>query len=112
MIRACACALLAAALLPLIAASSPSAELATALASAHALRNAGSFAAAERAYRDAADAFPDRAEPLFFVGLTARAAGRQEAALEAYRAALQIDNDLAEAHVRQRSKHPTLAVRK
>ena len=80
------------------AAASPSAELATILAAAHELRTSGSFADAEAAYRDAARQFPDRAEPLFFAGLAARAAGKQQVALEAYRAALAID-DLPEAHM-------------
>ena len=86
---------------PCILSASQSTELAAVLASAHELRSAGSFSEAEAAYRSAADSFPGRAEPLFFAGLAARAAGKEEIALEAYRGALRIDGDLAEAHVRK-----------
>ena len=80
--------------------SGSSEELSTVLAAAHELREAGSHTAAEQAYRAAAEQFPDRSEPLFFIGLCARASGNDAAALEAYRAALDLNENLAEAHVR------------
>ena len=92
-------AFLVLALCAAVAGSSPSAELSSALASAHALRSAGAFADAIAAYRAAASQFPARAEPLFFLGLSSRAAGDEEAALEAYRAAVRMDADFAEAHM-------------
>jgi tetratricopeptide (TPR) repeat protein len=80
--------------------TSSSAELATVLASAHELRASGAFTKAEAAYRAAAAAFPDRAEPLFYAGIAARASGKDHEAIAAYNEALRIDEGLAEAHVR------------
>ena len=85
----------------LVASKDPSAssELATALAAADALRHRGDFEKAASGYRAAAEAFPDRAEPHFFLGLTARSVGDTAAALTHYRDALQISPSLAEVNV-------------
>ena len=79
--------------------SSESTVLAAELAAAHELRTAGSFTAADAAYRAIALQYPDRPEAFFYVAFTARAAGNTEAAIEGYRAALAVDKHLTEAHM-------------
>ena len=70
-----------------------------ALARGDAARQKGQHAEAEAAYREAAKASPARAEPLFFMGMTTRAAGRTEEAMFHYQAALKLSPQLAEAHM-------------
>ena len=70
-----------------------------ALARGDAARQKGQHAEAEAAYREAAKASPARAEPLFFMGMTARAAGRTDEAMFHYQAALKLSPQLAEAHM-------------
>lgn len=73
--------------------------LAASLSVADALRKAGAFEEAHSKYREAAKEHPNRHEPLFYLGLTARTLDRPREALKNYEAALALMPNLAEAHM-------------
>mmetsp|Transcript_39917 Transcript_39917/g.105463 ORF Transcript_39917/g.105463 Transcript_39917/m.105463 type:complete len:330 (-) Transcript_39917:343-1332(-) len=69
------------------------------LDAAHELRAEGLLDQAAAAYRAAVEKHPDRAEPRFFLGLTARTLDQLDEALDHYHAALSLAPKMAEAHM-------------
>ena len=74
-------------------------SLSSALARGDEFRQKADYKGAEQAYRAAAKLEPTRAEPHFFLGMTARAAGRTDDAMAHYEQALALSPQLAEAHM-------------
>ena len=86
--------------------SAPS--LSSALAKGDELRQAGALDEAEAVYAAAAKLHPTRSEPLFFLGMTARAGGRTDEAMAQYKATLRLAPQTAEAHMNLASVLSTL----
>ena len=68
------------------AAKNSAPSLSSALAKGDELRQAGALDEAEAVYAAAAKLHPTRSEPLFFLGMTARAGGRTDEAMAQYKA--------------------------
>ena len=86
-------------------------SLSAALARGDELRQAGALDEAEAVYAAAAAMQPARAEPRFFLGMTARAGGRTDEAMAQYEAALRLAPQTAEAHMNLASVLSTLEER-
>ena len=88
--------------------SSSSTSLSSSLARGDELRQAGALDEAEAVYAAAAKLHPTRSEPLFFLGMTARAGGRTDEAMAQYKATLRLAPQTAEAHMNLASVLSTL----
>ena len=91
-----------------VAKSSSGTSLSSALAKGDELRQAGALDEAEAVYAAAAKLHPTRSEPLFFLGMTARAGGRTDEAMAQYKATLRLAPQTAEAHMNLASVLSTL----
>ena len=90
------------------AAKTSAPSLSSALAKGDELRQAGALDEAEAVYAAAAKLHPTRSEPLFFLGMTARAGGRTDEAMAQYKATLRLAPQTAEAHMNLASVLSTL----